>query len=240
MKPSPPNLDPLEINQFDQLAAQWWDVDGPMAPLHRMNPTRLHYIIEKITQHHGNIKNLSILDVGCGGGLVTEPLARLGAHVTGIDGASDLIAIANKRTQQQKLGITYRHALTDDLIAEKKQFDVVMALEVIEHIPNQQDFIAALSKLVKPKGLIILSTLNRTAKSFAFGIVAAEYVLRWLPRGTHNWKCFVKPSEMTAWLQAEKLVPTDLMGVTYNPFNKDFVLNNRDVDVNYLMTAVKK
>jgi 2-polyprenyl-6-hydroxyphenyl methylase/3-demethylubiquinone-9 3-methyltransferase len=234
-----PNLDPTEIDQFDQLAASWWDVDGPMAPLHRMNPTRLTYIIEQITAQYGAVKNLSILDVGCGGGLVTEPLARLGASVTGIDGAGDLLAIAATRNSEQQLGITYRHTLTDDLIAEKKQFDVVLALEVIEHVPDQQEFIASLAKLVKPKGLVILSTLNRTAKSFALGIVAAEYILQWLPRGTHEWKCFVKPSEMTAWLQAAKLKPTHMTGVTYNPFQQSFALNTQDVAVNYLMTAVK-
>jgi 2-polyprenyl-6-hydroxyphenyl methylase/3-demethylubiquinone-9 3-methyltransferase len=233
-------VDSGEIARFEALASEWWDVDGPMAPLHRMNPVRLDYIISRIRSHYGNIEGLRILDVGCGGGLVTEPLARLGAIVTGIDGAGDLIKVAQQRAKDQQLNLTYENILTGNLIARKKTFDVVLGLEIIEHVPDQPHFISDLAKLVNKNGLIITSTLNRTPQSFAFGIIAAERILNWLPQGTHDWKKFVKPSEMMQWADEAGLDAKNVTGVVYKPFSQSFELDTRNVAVNYLFTAVKK
>lgn len=229
-----------EIDQFNALAAEWWDMEGPMAPLHRMNPVRLDYITAQIRAHHSKIKGLRILDVGCGGGIVSEPLARLGAQVTGIDGAENLIAIAKQHAVEQELEIEYLYCLTRDLIAQKETFDVVLGLEIIEHVPEQRAFMAELSALTKKNGMAITSTLNRTPSSWALGIIAAEHILRWLPVGTHDWKKFVKPSEMAAWATDAGLTPHDMTGVIYNPLQKTFALHARRLDVNYIFSAVKK
>ncbi len=241
MKSAPDSMvDQDEIARFEALASGWWDIDGPMAPLHRMNPVRLDYILSQIHSHYDNIKGLRILDVGCGGGIVAEPLARLGANVTGIDGAGELIEVARKHAAVQNLDITYENVLTSELIGRKKTFDVVLGLEVIEHIPDQAQFISDLATLTSKNGLVITSTLNRTPQSYAFGIVAAEHILRWLPVGTHEWKKFVKPSEMMQLAQDTKLEARDVTGIVYKPFTKTFELNARNVDINYLFTAVKK
>lgn len=229
-----------EINQFNDLSSSWWDINGPMAPLHRMNPVRLEYIVDRITAHYGAVKGLRILDIGCGGGLVAEPLVRLGAHVTGIDGASDLIAVAQHHAASQDLKIEYRACLTDTLLARKETFDVVLGLEVIEHIPDQQSFINDVAALTKKNGLALFSTINRSAHGFALGIVAAEYLLRWLPAGTHEWKNFVKPSELAAWADTAGLTPQHLCGIVYKPLQQHFVLDERNLNVNYFLTAVKK
>lgn len=242
--PQPPSTsistaDPAEIAHFDALAADWWDTDGPMAPLHRMNPARLEFILSEIKDIFPNQKNLDILDVGCGGGLACEPLARLGHRLTGIDGASGMIKTARTHAASQGLEIDYRHSLTGDLLIEKKRFDVVLALEVIEHVTDPAQFVSELAQLLKPQGLVIFSTLNRTPQSFAAAIVGAEYLLGWLPKGTHDWHKFIKPSELHRLCVASKLSPRTSAGMVFRPMENDFVLSPDKLGVNYLFSATR-
>ncbi len=235
---STPN--PAEIAQFEALAEEWWDVDGPMAPLHAMNPTRLRYIRDQLQKNYDKIDGRTVLDVGCGGGPLAEPLTRWGMHVTAIDGAHDLIAIAKDRATKQQLDITYKHATTADLLRSRERFDVVVASEVIEHVDAQAPFVAELAQLTKPGGLVILSTLNRTVSSYAVAIVAAEKILRVLPRGTHRWKNFVKPSELWRWATEAGLEPVDMCGMVYHPARREFTLDAQRLSVNYIFTARKR
>jgi 2-polyprenyl-6-hydroxyphenyl methylase/3-demethylubiquinone-9 3-methyltransferase len=228
-----------EINKFNNLSAEWWDINGPMAPLHKMNPTRLVFIVQTLVNHFKVMKNKEILDVGCGGGLVAEPLARLGAKVTGIDGAEELIEVAKIHANTEKLNITYRTDLTETLLREKKRFDAITALEVIEHVPDPAQFVAEISKLLKPGGIVIFSTLNRNLASMTFGVVAAEYILRWLPVGTHDWQKFVKPSELFSLCQDAGLTPIQTMGLNYNPLDQEFSLDEKNLKINYFLVAKK-
>lgn len=237
-------VDAREIQNFSKDAARWWDVHGPFAPLHKLNPTRLSYLRGQIDAHYGcdskNLtpyKKLSILDIGCGGGLVCEPMARLGAAITGIDADATAIETAKHHAEQSGLKIDYRAITTADL---KHEFDVVFALEIIEHVANPTQFVKEVSALVKPGGLVIFSTLNRTAKSYALGIIAAEYIVRWVPAGTHNWKKFVKPSELARLARTAKLSPINIQGMVYQPLRKEFILSSNDTDVNYFMAAIKE
>lgn len=209
-----------------------------MAPLHRMTPARMQWIRTRIEAHIGSnsAKSTKILDVGCGAGIVCEPLARLGYTVSGIDMAAPLIDEAKRHAKQSDLKITYA---VQDITAYKKTYDVVLVLEVLEHVDNWQEFLANCAKCLKPGGLLITSTLNRSMKSFALGIVAAEYVLGWLPKGTHDWKAFIKPSEMAAALRQCDLTVQDSAGLVYNPVSKEFKTHPSDLDVNYFMTATK-
>lgn len=239
-------IDAGEIARFTAMAAEWWDPQGKFAPLHRMNPTRIGYIREQLVRHFSRdgesatpFKNLSLLDVGCGGGLITEPMARLGAEACGIDAGLENIKTAAVHAQQNHLSIDYRCHSAEELAAEGATFDVVLALEIIEHVANPPVFYGALARLVKPNGILILSTLNRTAKSYAMAIVGAEMILRWLPRGTHSWEKFIKPSEMADAISRRGFTITDTTGLVFNPLSWSFSLNPRDRDVNYLMTAVK-
>jgi 2-polyprenyl-6-hydroxyphenyl methylase/3-demethylubiquinone-9 3-methyltransferase len=236
---APSSTYPDEIAKFNDLAARWWDVDGPMAPLHRMNPTRLKFIAGTLNNHFKDLKKLNILDIGCGGGMVSEPLARLGATVTGIDGAEELIRIAQDHAKAEKLKIDYRAVLTDKLLAERKTYDAILALEVLEHVPDPSEFVSQISRLLKPGGMVIFSTLSRTVKSMALGVVAAEYILRWLPIGTHDWQKFIKPSELFTMCQEAKLNPVQTMGLVYHPLTEEFALDENDLGVNYFLVARK-
>lgn len=232
-------IDPQEIQRFDLLAAEWWDPEGAMAPLHRMNPVRMKFVQDKLKSHFKQLKNINILDVGCGGGLVSEPVARMGAKVTGIDGAQELIRIATHHAKENGLSIDYCHCLTSDLIKENKHYDAILALEVIEHVPDPDSFVAEIAQLLKPGGLAIFSTLNRSAASMALGVIAAEYVLRWLPAGTHQWRAFLKPSELFALCRHHGLHAQETMGLTFSPVSGEFHLNEDNLSINYFLVATK-
>lgn len=239
-------IDREEVEQFSRIAAEWWDETGKFAPLHRLNPLRIGYIRARIEQHFGHLvngdapfRNLRLADIGCGGGLLCEPMARLGASVTGIDASATNIGVASTHAQSMGLIIDYRATTAEDLAATAAQFDVVLALEIIEHVADLDLFYDSLVKLVKPGGLLIMSTINRTAKAYAMAIIGAEYVLRWLPAGTHDWKKFVRPSEMAAALATRSLTVTDTKGMIFHPLSWKFSLSDTDLDVNYLLTAEK-
>lgn len=238
-----------EIENFAKDADKWWDEDGPFAPLHRINPVRLKYIHDEITAHFSKddeklFKKLKILDVGCGGGLVCEPMARLGGNrggnITGIDADETAISVAKSHAEEQNLKITYKNTTAEELLKkEHGGYDVVLVLEIVEHVANVEEFVKTCVDLCRPGGLIIFSTLNRTAKSFALGIVAAEYILRWVPRGTHNWKQFLKPSEMARYIHKCNATQIGQKGLIYSPLEMDFKLSDKDFDVNYFITAEK-
>ena len=238
-----------EIERFDTFADEWWDEDGPMAPLHKLNPVRLSYIRDRITAHFGlpslakkPLTGLRVLDIGCGGGLLSEPLSRMGAEVTGIDLASTSIARAARHASESGLRIDYRVAAVEDLLDHAERFDLVCAMEVVEHVSDQAAFLKNAASLVRPAdadrpaGALVMATLNRTARSFALGIVAAEYVLGWLPKGTHSWSRFVRPSEAARALRQGGLEIADLTGVAYDPLHDRFRLI-RDPAVNYMLFA---
>jgi 2-polyprenyl-6-hydroxyphenyl methylase/3-demethylubiquinone-9 3-methyltransferase len=237
------SVDPKEIERFDALAEDWWDEDGPMAPLHKLNPVRLAYIRDRISDHLGRstdgqqpLLGLQVLDIGCGGGLLSEPLARMGATVTGIDLAPSHIEGAKRHAAEAGLAIDYRIASVEALVTAGERFDLVCAMEVVEHVPDQPAFLKDAAALVKPNGGLVMATLNRTVRSFALGIVAAEYVLGWLPRGTHSWSRFVRPSEAARALRRGGLTVRDLAGVTYDPLRDRFRLS-QDPAVNYMLFA---
>jgi 2-polyprenyl-6-hydroxyphenyl methylase/3-demethylubiquinone-9 3-methyltransferase len=239
-------IDAAEVRQFEALAAEWWDESGPMKPLHQLNPVRLGYLKSRICPHFKckessftPFTGLHMLDVGCGGGLVTEPLRRLGADVTGIDAGAENIKIAKKHAQMHDLDIHYAATTVEKMAATGKTFDVVTALEIIEHVADPALFISACCRLVKKNGLLVFSTLNRTPKSYLLGIIAAEYILRWVPAGTHDWKKFVRPSELARPLEAQGFEITDISGLVYNPLRRAFGLSTTDMDVNYFLTAKK-
>jgi 2-polyprenyl-6-hydroxyphenyl methylase/3-demethylubiquinone-9 3-methyltransferase len=237
--------DALEIERFAALAARWWDEDGPLAPLHKLNPVRVGYVRDRVCAHLGReplaprpLAGLRAIDVGCGGGLLCEPLARLGATVTGIDLAAPSIEVAAAHARAAGLTIGYRLAGAEQLLADGRQFDLVCALEVLEHVPDQAGFLTVCAGLVGPGGALVLATLNRTFRAFALGIVAAEYVLGWLPRGTHQWSRFVRPSEAARPLRQAGLRIEDLTGVTYDPLRDRFRLSP-DPAVNYMLFAIR-
>lgn len=222
-----------EISHFAQDSVDWWNVDGAFAPLHRITPTRMRYLKSVI----GDIKNKTILDIGCGGGLISVPLSRLGAKVTGVDADKQAITVAKQHSKDQGLDIDFIHGAAENLVEEGRKFDVVMALEVIEHVDNPELFVELCSKLVKPNGIVIFSTLSRTWKSYALGIVAAERILRWVPVGTHDWKKFIKPSELSRMAAASGLTVTDAKGMVFNPLKNEFSIHPHDLDLNYFLVA---
>ncbi|MEM7651532.1 MAG: bifunctional 2-polyprenyl-6-hydroxyphenol methylase/3-demethylubiquinol 3-O-methyltransferase UbiG [Pseudomonadota bacterium] len=234
------SIDAQEIENFSKDSAYWWDEDGPFKPLHKLNPVRLSYIkaqicevFERDIDDLNALKGLSILDVGCGGGLVCEPLARLGARVSGADADAQAIEVAKAHAKDSGLKIDYQNKPAEEI---GKKFDVVLALEIIEHVNDPQAFVKSVAKLVKPGGLVIFSTLNRNPKSFLLGIVAAEYILKWVPQGTHSWKKFIKPSELSKMGRAAGLAPKDVTGLVFNPLQGSFQLSKTDLDVNFLMS----
>jgi 2-polyprenyl-6-hydroxyphenyl methylase/3-demethylubiquinone-9 3-methyltransferase len=233
-----------EIQNFSKDSSHWWDINGPFRPLHRLNPVRLGYIKSQICAHFDRDVNslktyegLDILDIGCGGGLVCEPMARLGGNVSGIDADENAISVAQDHAAENGLDITYKATSSDELVKSDKQYDVVFALEIIEHVDNRDQFVKSVMDLCKPDGLVIFSTLNRNPKSFALGIIAAEYILGWVPKGTHNWKKFVKPSELSRMVKNNGGSPQNLCGLAFNPLKNEFHLAPKDLDVNYLLSA---
>ena len=239
-------VDADEVARFAALSAEWWADDGPMRPLHKLNPTRLAWIRDRVGAHFRidpkmglALAGLRILDVGCGAGILAEPLARMGAAVVGIDPSPEIVAAARLHAAESGLAIDYRAAAAEDLAAAGERFDVVTALEVVEHVTDVERFIAACASLVKPGGLMIVSTINRTMKAFLLAIVGAEYVLRWLPRGTHTYDKLVTPDELAAAYRAAGLSPAADTGIMYVPFVDEFRLT-RDLDVNYMMAAERR
>lgn len=240
--PGDSTVDAAEVEKFARLAQDWWDPKGPMAPLHRMNPARLTFIRNRLAFDSGVMKPLAglrLLDIGCGGGLLTEPLARMGATVVGADATAEILEVARRHAAAQGLAIDYRQATAEALLAEGEQFDAVLALEVAEHVAEPRAFLAACAGLVKPGGQLILSTINRTAKSFLMAIVGAEWVLRVLPRGTHDWRRFLTPDELKRHVTAAGLKVAEAKGLVLNPLDRGWRLSDRDLDVNYLLAAAK-
>ncbi len=235
-----------EVAKFTAMAQEWWDPNGKFKPLHKFNPVRLAYIRKQIITHFAldgtkrePFKKISILDVGCGGGLLCEPMARLGAKITGIDASQKNISIAQIHADEGNLKINYKTTTSENLAKNKTQFDIVLNMEVVEHVDNVPLYLASCAKLVKPGGLMFVSTLNRTAKSFALAIVGAEYVLNWLPKGTHDYNKFLTPDEIISMLKRNDMKIKDKVGVTYSPL-KDKWRTSRDMSVNYMLLMEKQ
>lgn len=241
-----PSIDPADVARFSAQAAEWWDAKGPFAPLHKFNPARLGFIRDQVASRFGRdprairpFEGLTLIDIGCGGGLVAEPMRRMGFDVAAIDASSENIGTARAHAAQMGLDIAYRAATVEQIEAEGVgPFDVVLVLEIIEHVADPEAFIRTCSHLVAPGGLMIVATLNRTLKSLALGKVAAEYVLRWVPAGTHDWNQFLKPDEIRAMLSQEPLTVHGPFGVAYDPLNDRWTLG-KDADVNFFMTATR-
>jgi 2-polyprenyl-6-hydroxyphenyl methylase/3-demethylubiquinone-9 3-methyltransferase len=227
------NVDPAEIDKFQSIASRWWDRESEFKTLHEINPLRVTYI-EKQAQ---GVEGKKILDVGCGGGILAEALAHKGAQVTGIDVAELSLKVAKMHLHESGLEVDYQLSTVEDFAQQHAaRFDIVTCLEILEHVPDPASIVASASRLLKPDGLLCLSTLNRNPKSFALAILGAEYILRMLPRGTHEYKKFIKPSELAATLRANGMQLRDITGISYNPITRNYSLG-RDIDVNYLMTA---
>lgn len=229
------NYDQKELEKFSSLAAQWWDPLGPIKTLHQINPVRLEYIISKV-----NLENKNLLDIGCGGGLLTEALAKAKANVTGIDMSSPLIETAQLHLHESKLKIHYEVASSSEYaITHQAKFDIITCLELLEHVPDPLSLIADCYQLLKPGGVIFFSTINRNLKAYCLAILGAEYFLKWLPIKTHNYDKFIKPSELANWCREKSLLPVEIKGMVYSPFSQHFKLSN-DISVNYLLYAKRK
>ena len=244
-RPSASTIDHNEVAQFSRLSSQWWDARGPMATLHKFNPVRLAYIRDRVAEHFDrdpkrldSLAGLRILDIGCGGGILSEPLARLGASVVGADPSESNITVARAHATQSGVSVDYRNTTAEALAEANERFDVVLAMEVVEHVADVSLFVELSASMVKPDGLLFVATLNRTMKSFALAIVGAEYILRWLPRGTHQWDKFVTPNELEIAIEQSGMQISDEAGVIYSLLADRWELSN-DMDVNYMVVAEK-
>jgi 2-polyprenyl-6-hydroxyphenyl methylase / 3-demethylubiquinone-9 3-methyltransferase len=236
-------IDPAEVARFEQIAGTWWDPNGPMKVLHKFNPVRLAYIRDEACRRFGrdprsarSLEGLTILDVGCGGGVLSEPLARLGAKVTGLDPAPTNISVAKLHAERAGVPVDYRNETVEAVVARGETFDMVLAMEVVEHVADVQAFVNACAQAVKPGGCLAMATLNRTLRSFASAIVGAEYILGWLPKGTHEWDKFVTPDELSEAIGKTGFSVHDMTGVGYNPLRDTWSLS-QDLSVNYMLLA---
>ena len=239
-------VDPAEVAKFEAMAAEWWDPNGKFKPLHMLNPCRLDYIVDQISAEFGRdpkgvkpFAGLRILDIGCGGGLLAEPMARLGAEVVGADAAARNIPVARVHAEQSGLEIDYRHTTAEAMAAEGEQFDAVLNMEVVEHVADPAGYLRACHDLMKPGGLMICSTLNRNPKSYVMAIIGAEHVMRWLPKGTHEWSKFITPDELFALLSGAGLEPVDRKGFVFNPISWSWSISDRDLSVNYVTASTR-
>lgn len=246
MQTAQTTVDPSEVAKFEAMAAEWWDPKGKFKPLHLMNPCRLDYITRQIAGEFNRdlstdrpFEGLRLLDIGCGGGLLSEPMARLGATVVGADAAAGNIPVAQVHSEQSGLEIDYRNVTAEALAEAGEQFDVVLNMEVVEHVADPQAYMTACQQLLKPGGLMVCSTINRNPKSFAMAIVGAEYIMRWLPKGTHEWHKFITPDELVNLIQNAGLEAVDRKGFVFNPVSWQWKISDRDLSVNYVTASVK-
>lgn len=237
-------VDDAEIAKFEAMAAEWWDPNGKFRPLHMLNPCRLDYIIDQIAAEFGRdpkgerpFAGLRLLDIGCGGGLLSEPMARLGATVVGADAAARNIPVAQIHAEQSGLKIDYRHTTAEALVEAGERFDVILNMEVVEHVADPQGYLSACQALLRPGGLMVCSTLNRNPKSFVMAIIGAEYVMRWLPKGTHEWQKFITPDELFEMLGKAGLEPIDRKGFVFNPLSWSWSISPRDLSCNYVTAS---
>ncbi|MGR3806122.1 bifunctional 2-polyprenyl-6-hydroxyphenol methylase/3-demethylubiquinol 3-O-methyltransferase UbiG [Marinibacterium profundimaris] len=246
MQASQTTVDPAEIAKFEAMAAEWWDPHGKFKPLHMLNPCRLDYITTQVAAQferdltaQAPFEGLRILDIGCGGGLLSEPMARLGAEVVGADAAERNIPVAQIHAEQSGLTIDYRHTTAEAMAGAGEQFDAVLNMEVVEHVADPLGYLTACKDLLKPGGIQICSTLNRNPKSYVMAIIGAEQVMRWLPKGTHDWTKFITPDELYDLLAQSGMEPVDRKGFVFNPILWSWSLSDRDLSVNYVTASVK-
>lgn len=239
------SVDADEVAFFARISAEWWNPNGPFRPLHELNPCRISYIRDLITKHHTldndnakPLEGLRILDIGCGGGLICEPLTRLGATMIGVDATQKNIGVASLHAEQMGLKIDYRHTTAEDLAQTGEQFDAIINMEVVEHVADLGVYLGSCRKLLKPEGIMLVSTLNRTLKSLLLAKIGAEYILRWLPIGAHDWNKFLRPDELEAALKTAGFEMNDLAGMNYNPLTRRWKLNANDFAINYAVSAV--
>ncbi len=235
-----------EIARFSSQAESWWELDGAFRALHKMNPLRVEYVRDQVCTHFNRkwtatnvLQGLRILDIGCGGGLMSEALAKMGADVTGMDASPEVLAEAKRHAKQEGIRIHYVEGGVEALAKKRQYYDAVIAMEVIEHVASRELFLKSLAALVKPKGLLIMATLNRTMRSFLMGVIMAEFILRWVPVGTHDWEKFIRPSKLVRMLAVLGITATDLTGILYSPLTGKFEKSKENLSVNYLLTAVK-
>ncbi len=231
-----PNIDAAEVSKFEELAARWWDTDSEFKPLHDINPLRLNFINE----YAGGISGKQVVDIGCGGGILSESMAVCGANVVGIDAGKAPLTVARLHALESGVDIDYRHLTAEQLAEEAPEsFDVVTCMEMLEHVPDPASVLQACARLVKPGGHVFLSTINRTAKAYAFAIIGAEYLLKMLPKGTHDYQKFIRPSELEAWAREAGLTFKQMRGMSYSPLTRRYSLSD-DFDVNYLVHCVRE
>jgi 2-polyprenyl-6-hydroxyphenyl methylase/3-demethylubiquinone-9 3-methyltransferase len=239
-------VDAAEIAKFEAMAAEWWDPNGKFKPLHMLQPCRLDYVIDQICAEYGRdpkadrpFAGLRLLDIGCGGGLLCEPMARLGAEVVGADAAARNIPVARVHAEQSGLEIDYRHTTAEDMAAAGETFDVILNMEVVEHVSDPLAYLTACREMLKPGGLMVCSTINRNPKSYMMAIIGAEHVMRWLPKGTHEWNKFITPDELFALLTQAGLDPVDRKGFVFNPVAWSWSISDKDLSVNYVTSSLK-